>query len=280
MMTLTLMKSWALIRVITVLSTMRAWYRSPASIAWRLSQFELHAYSRIRGVWRSLLRCLRPVIATLFIFTILGPTITGCATRTWSDLPSHVHRAWVCTRMPQVNPHARYWAIHHASGTIVDDTNPEEFDDVLPYADIVFIYESTARAESVHVFPIPYNLLSCDDPNALIPRAVVNGPRLPHANENPLRNAQWNTWKTSIEDVSPLNLRFVAAAQGVVPRKGPEIIPVCTHPPDVRSDALEWLFTSEKAGSGHDQTCRVGERSGCASNHPQGLGAQKDYKDP
>ena len=148
---LTPMKSWALIGAITTLFGMRAWLRSPASIAWRLSQFELQARSRIRGVWRSLLRCLRPVIATLLICTILGPTITGCATRTWSDLPSHVHRAWVCTRMPQVNPHARYWAIHHASGTIVDDTNPEEFDELLPYADIVFIYDSTARAESVHV---------------------------------------------------------------------------------------------------------------------------------
>jgi hypothetical protein len=174
--------------------------------------------------------------------------LLACHTRRLSDLPAHVLRAWVCARIPQVPIDARYWAVHWASKTIVTDEDPEEFDEFVPNADIVYIYDSRARAESVNMFPIPYNDISCDEPGAVLPRAVDVGPTLPHAHENPLRNAQWDPLVTTIDDVSPSNFRFVASTQNA---SGPEIIRVCMHPPDVRKDADEWLFTTEKAGASY-----------------------------
>ena len=191
------------------------------------------------------------VISSLLICCLMFPSLAGCNVRTYSDLPAHVPRAWVCARMPQVEPDARYWAMHLASNTIISDDDPEAFDEFVPYADVVYIYDSTARAESVHAFPIPYNLLSCDDPNAVLPRAVDLDPQLPDARQNPLRNAQWDPLKTSLEDTSPGNLRFVANVTDKKKNRGPEIIRVCTHPPDVRSDAKEWLFTTEKVGASY-----------------------------
>jgi len=198
-----------------------------------------------------LVHLLHPLIATLLICTMLAPTLMGCMARTWSDLPAHVHRAWVCTRTPDVEPDARYWAVHLATGTVVSDKDPDDFDEFAPHADIIYIYDSTARAESVHAFPIPYNQLSCENPDALLPRAVDNGPSLPDGRDNPLRNAQWDPLNTTLEDVSPSNLRFLGVTTSSTKKREPEIIRVCTHPPDVRADAAEWLFTTEKAGASY-----------------------------
>jgi len=55
---------------------------------------------------------------------------------------------------------------------------------------------------------------------------------------------------TTIEEASALSRHFFGMPAGSA-KKGPEIIPVCTRPPDVDPKALEWLFTTETKGASY-----------------------------
>ncbi|MBK9264694.1 MAG: hypothetical protein IPM54_33540 [Polyangiaceae bacterium] len=191
---------------------------------------------------------LQPLVAVLLMVTLVAPTITGCMR---PQLPQNVRRAAVCRRPPPVDPDADYFAYRAVTDEWVSDTDADDFQEFAPYADIIYIYESTAPSMSMSAMPSPFNLLSCDNPNAVLPRTIYTGQRLPFAYDMPLMQAGLARMSTTIMDVDPMNVRFVGVVPSSQKRSGPEIIRVCTHPPDVRPDAAEWLFTSEKAGASY-----------------------------
>jgi hypothetical protein len=252
----TRMKSWILIRAIMLLAAKRGWLRSSTSIAWRLSQFEAQTRFLMHRVWRCLLRGFRPAITLLVLCSILPWSLWGCARH--AELPFHIPRATVCMNAPPVHPDAKVSAYHEASNTwaFEDEDDIEDFEEFVQYADIIFLRDATAPSESVAAFPVPYNLLSCDAAHPLIPRVVYSDQRLPHANESALAQAGRVHMNTTIEDASALSRHFFGMPAGSA-KKGPEIIPVCTRPPDVDPKAREWLFTTEIKGASYTKDANL-----------------------
>jgi hypothetical protein len=52
-------------------------------------------------------------------------------------------------RPPTVEPDERHWAYQEASRTTVPGNDRERFEQFLPHADQIFIYDHSAPAESV-----------------------------------------------------------------------------------------------------------------------------------
>jgi hypothetical protein len=177
-------------------------------------------------------------------------SLWGCARH--AELPFNIPRATVCMNAPPVHPDAKVSAYHEASNTwaFEDEDDIEDFEEFVQYADIIFLRDATAPSESVAAFPVPYNLLSCDAAHPLLPRVVYSDQRLPHANESALAQAGRVHMNTTIEEASALSRHFFGMPAGSA-KKGPEIIPVCTRPPDVDPKALEWLFTTETKGASY-----------------------------
>lgn len=196
--------------------------------------------------WRGI--ALRRWTSMVLVCSLLAPTLTGCMS---IRLPQNVPHAVVCRNPPPVDPDAGHFAYRAITDDWVSDTDQDDFEDFAPYADMIYIRDASAPSMSMSALPSPYNLLSCDNPNAVLPRVVYTGQRLPFAHDMPLMQAGRDRMSTTLVDGSPMNVRYVGFVQSTAKGREPEIIRVCTHPPDVRPDAIEWLFTSEKAGASY-----------------------------
>jgi hypothetical protein len=120
---------------------------------------------------------LRRIGSRLLLLAAL--TITGCRPNRAEVRHPHLTAWHVCMRPPNVEPDARQWAVNSDTGTTVSNVDPDAFEEFLPHADALYIFDFNAPAESAQLLPDEYAANSCDGPDRILARQVNESSTLP-----------------------------------------------------------------------------------------------------
>lgn len=181
------------------------------------------------------------------ILLILVITTASCAPNYSANYP-HLTLLRVCMRPSNVEFDAREWAVDTDSGTTVSSNEREAFEAFLPHADVLYIWDFNAPAESARLLPEGEARASCDGPHRLLPRAHYDETELPSGDSNPLRIVGDFGPHTKFAEAVTTNKQYV----GLEPGKPARVIPVihvCVKPPGLDKDTLQWAATRAQTGT-------------------------------
>ena len=153
----------------------------------------------------------------------------------------------VCLRPSNVEPGARQWAVDSETGTTVSDIDKEAFEAFLPHADVVYIFDFNAPAESAQLLPFGHEAESCDGTDRVLPRQIHESSGLPSGDSNPLRVAGDFGPHTEFSEATNRRGNFV----GMDDKKKTTVVPVfrvCVRPPGIHEKTLQWAATQTSQG--------------------------------
>ena len=185
---------------------------------------------------------------------LLGPVLASC-TPNYSAMYPHLTPIRVCLRQSNVEFDARQWAVDTETGTTVSSIHRASFEAFLPQADVLYIWDFNAPAESAQLLPEGHARASCDGPDRLLPRAQYDETDLPSGDSNPLRVVgDFGPQTTFVEAVST-NPQYVGIEAGKPARVIP-VIHVCTRPPGIHPETLQWAATKSQEGTTYTTTIK------------------------
>ena len=181
------------------------------------------------------------------LLLILVFTTASCAPN-YAAIYPHLSMLRVCMRPSTVEFDAREWAVDTDTGTTVSSNRREAFEEFLPHADVLYIWDFNAPAESAQLLPEGEARPSCDDPHRLLPRAQYDEADLPSGDSNPLRIVGDFGPHTTFVDAISTNPQYVAIDVKAPVRKIP-VIHVCVKPPGIDQETLQWAATKSQEGT-------------------------------
>ncbi len=181
------------------------------------------------------------------ILLILVITTASCAPN-YAAIYPHLTKLRVCMRPSTVEFDAREWAFDTDTGTTVSSHEREAFEAFLPHADVLYIWDFNAPAESAQLLPEGEARTSCDGPHRLLPRAQYDETELPSGDSNPLRIVGDFGPHTTFVDAISTNPQYVAIDVKAPVRKIP-VIHVCVKPPGIDQETLQWAATKSQEGT-------------------------------